>query len=106
MNYLIDIIVIYSLMTICVSYIAAKYKLTPPTITFTRSVFNLIINLVCCAVVKTNPLGSIKNWRQFLWIVFRGFFGGIQITCYFFAFTKVFISNSIFIRFLLVMQPH
>ena len=66
--YLIDIIVIYSLMTICVSYIAAKYKLTPPTITFTRSVFNLIINLVCCAVVRTNPLGSIKNWRQFLHI--------------------------------------
>lgn len=80
---------IISLMTVCVSYVAKTYKLTPPTITFTRSVFNLIINLVCCAVVKVNPFGPMKDVKQYLWILFRGLFGGIQITCYFFAFTKV-----------------
>ena len=79
-------------MTVCVSYVAKTYKLTPPTITFTRSVFNLIINLVCCAVVKVNPFGPMKDVKKYLWILFRGLFGGIQITCYFFAFTKVSLS--------------
>lgn len=95
-----------SMMTSSVKYVNQTYKLSSPTITFTRSVFNLIINLVCCAIARVNPIGPVKETRKYLWVLFRGLFGGIQITCYFFAFTKVLsCCNLIIIRWLLVMLP-
>ena len=72
-----------------VSYVSKKYKLPAFTITFVRSVFNILINLGFCAGLKVNPLGPYKERRKFTWVILRGLFGGIQITCYFFAFTKV-----------------
>ena len=76
-------------MSAVVSALGKKYKIPAPTITFVRSLFNLAINLVCCAIVRVNPIGPVKDGRKYLWIILRGLFGGIQITCYFFAFTKV-----------------
>lgn len=76
-------------MSAVVSALGKKYKIPAPTITFVRSIFNLAINLVCCAIVRVNPIGPVKDGRKYLWIILRGLFGGIQITCYFFAFTKV-----------------
>ena len=76
-------------MASAVSYISSTYKINAPTITFTRSLINLVINLCFCAFVKVNPVGPYKEGRKFMWVILRGLFGGIQITCYFFAFTKV-----------------
>lgn len=84
-----------SLMSAVVSALGKKYKIPAPTITFVRSVFNLAINLVCCAIVRVNPIGPVKEGRKYLWIILRGLFGGIQITCYFFAFTKVYFSSHL-----------
>lgn len=81
--------VMCSLMSAVVSALGKKYKIPAPTITFVRSLFNLAINLVCCAIVRVNPIGPVKEHRKYAWIILRGLFGGIQITCYFFAFTKV-----------------
>ena len=77
-------------MSALVNYIPKQYKIPGPTITFTRCLFNLIINLICCAFAKVNPIGPYKEGRKFTWTILRGLFGGIQITCYFFAFTSVF----------------
>ena len=76
-------------MSALVNVLSQQYKVPAPTITFTRSLFNLIINLICCAIAKVNPIGPYKEGRKFAWTVFRGLFGGIQITCYFFAFSTV-----------------
>ena len=78
-----------SLMASAVSYISSTFKINAPTITFTRSLVNLAINLCFCAFVKVNPVGPYKEGKKFMWVILRGLFGGIQITCYFFAFTKV-----------------
>ena len=72
-------------MSSLVNLLGQEYKIPAPTITFTRSLFNLVINLVCCGIVMANPIGPYKEGKKFLWVIFRGLFGGIQITCYFFA---------------------
>ena len=83
-----------SLMASAVSYISSTYKINAPTITFTRSLVNLAINFCFCTFVKVNPVGPYKEGRKFMWVILRGLFGGIQITCYFFAFTKVIVYTS------------
>lgn len=86
--------VMCSLMSAVVSALGKKYKIPAPTITFVRSLFNLAINLVCCVIVRVNPIGPVKEHRKYAWIILRGLFGGIQITCYFFAFTKVLLVSA------------
>ncbi len=80
-----------SIMSALVNVLGNKYKVPAPTITFTRCLMNLVVNLICCAIWKVDPIGPWRDWRKFLWVVCRGLFGGIQITCYFFAFVNVFL---------------
>ena len=80
---------LHSIMSAVVNVISKQHKVPPPTITFTRSLFNIIINLICGAVAKVNPIGPYKEGKKFAWVSLRGRFGGIQITCYFFAFASV-----------------
>ena len=91
--------VICSLMSSVVNLLGQDYKIPAPTITFTRSLINLGINLICCAIARANPIGPYKDWKKFLWVVFRGLFGGIQITCYFFAFTQIPVGDATTLTF-------
>lgn len=76
-------------MSAVVNVLGNKYKVPAPTITFTRSLINIFLNLICCICAGVNPIGPIKERKKYAWIIMRGLFGGIQITCYFFAFTRV-----------------
>ena len=106
------VLMIVSIMSAVVNVLGQKYKVPAPTITFTRSLFSLIICVIACFCIKVNPLGPYKEGKKFTWVVLRGLFGGIQITCYFFAFTQVgiycqkcFSRNTLTIRFPSEMQP-
>lgn len=78
-----------SIMSAVVNVLGQDYKVPAPTITFTRSLISLVICVIYCLCTKVNPIGPYKEGRKFAWVVLRGLFGGIQITCYFFAFTQV-----------------
>ena len=86
-------------MSSLVTLLGQDYKIPAPTITLPRSFFNLVINLVCCGIVMANPIGPYKEGKKFLWVIFRGLFGGIQITCYFFAFTQIPVGDATTLTF-------
>lgn len=88
-----QLVILPSLMATAVSILGSHYKIPSPAITFIRCLVNLAINLICCWIVKANPIGPYKETRKFVWVILRGLFGGIQITCYFFAFTKVDVTS-------------
>ncbi|GAB5586439.1 hypothetical protein Unana1_01339 [Umbelopsis nana] len=85
----------FSVMSLCVKLGGAVFPSFE--IVFARSLVQLLLGLVGCAILKVNPLGN-KNVRG--WLVLRGLAGSIGLALFFYSLTVLPLADATVVFFL------